>query len=183
MWQTNREFSPKMKRALFFLMPSLVLVSLVVAVLIAEARRPPGWRAELDEYLAGNATFRHGRGSVQSVDLASKPWNFGQDMGRAVFSDGTWGALELPFPPTEVWCVLLKRDLPALNGLAGESPYMVVFVSYHTDRLWNQGWVIHVGARNPFTPTFVESLSVIGCDLGLEEMKPGDIQPIVMRGA
>ena len=162
--------------------PSLVLIVLVGAVIAIEARRPADWRVELDEYLQVRNARWPGGATTASSARASKPWNFSRDMSHAVINDRAWRGIDLPFPPEEVWCVLLKRDRFLTYEPGGETAYQVVFVSYHTDRLWNQGWVIHEGAENPLAPAFIDALSTIGCDLGLEKMRLSDIQPMVMIG-
>jgi hypothetical protein len=170
-----------MKRAIFLLIPILVLTGLTAALLVAESKRPDEWQVVLDKYL-GSRDASRSRMMVHSVVRASKPWNFSRDIGRAVLSESTWTGVDLPFPPEEVRCVLLKQSSTSRRELEQEMTYQVVFLSYHTDRVWNQGWVVHEGEESPFAPAFIESLAAIGCDLGLEEMKPGEIQPIVLIG-
>jgi hypothetical protein len=170
-----------MKRAIFLLIPILVFMGLAAVLLIAEASRPTEWRVELDRYLVSRDASRS-RVTVHSVARAGKPWNFSRDMGRAVLSESQWTGVDLPFPPEEIRCVLLKRNSTSRREPEREMAYQVVFLSYHTDRVWNHGWVVHEGVESPFAPAFIESLAAIGCDLGLEEMKPGEIQPIVLIG-
>jgi hypothetical protein len=158
-----------MRRAIFLAIPLLVLVALVTGMVVMEAGRPADWRVALDEYVGDQAMISPGGITAQSAARASKPWNFSQEMSRGVLGSRMWGRLDLPFPPEEVWCVLLKRGQVSTDEPGGETPYQVVFVGYHTDRLWRTGWVVHEGARSPFSPAFMASLLVIGCDLGLEE--------------
>lgn len=169
-----------MRRVISLIIPLLVLFVLAAGVIAIEVSRPADWRVELNKYVQYQNSLSPARITVQSVAYASKPGNFSQDMSHAVFGDSVWGGLDLPFPPEEVWCVLLKRDASSNDELGGEMPYKVVFVSHHTDRLWNDDWVVHEGAKALFTHEFIESLSLIGCDLGLEEFGPGDIKPVVM---
>ena len=162
------------------MLPSLALIALIGGLIIAESGRPAAWQVELNAYLARSNTPPTGGMAVRSVVRANKPWNFGPDMGYAVVGGGAWSGIDLPYPPEEVWCVLLKRSEVSTAGSGEEIPYQVVFVSFHSDRLWRQGWVVHKGLGNPFAPAFSECLSAIGCDVGLEEMGPGEIQSIVM---
>jgi len=64
----------------------------------------------------------------------------------------------IPYPPTEVWCVLLK--------LASEDAYSVVFANLHMD-MYNAQWIIHEGEKAPFTQGFLEHVASLGCDLDL----------------
>ncbi len=171
-----------MRRLIFLTVPILVLIVLATGVIAIEARRPAEWQTKLNEYLHDRNLRSPGGIRVQSAARASKAWNLCADMSHAVFGNQAWSHLELPFPPEELWCVLLKQERTSSLEPSGGTAYQVVFVSYHTDRLWNEGWVVQAGVGNPFAPAFIEGLSTIGCDLGLKEMEPGDIQPIVMIG-
>lgn len=64
----------------------------------------------------------------------------------------------IPYPPAEVWCVLLK--------LTSEDTYFVVFANLHMD-MYNAQWIIHEGEKSPFSQTFVERVASFGCDLDL----------------
>lgn len=68
------------------------------------------------------------------------------------------GGRPVPFPPTDVWCVLLKET--------DQSSPAVVYVAQHQD-LYNADWLVHepVGDAKEIT----NALSKIGCDL-----KPGE---------
>ena len=105
-------------------------------------------------------------------------------MSQAVFGDSAYyqidysysgkrgsGLKPRPFPPKEVWCVLLGRERSSTDDSTGETTYAVVFVAEHHD-LYNADIVIHEGARDPFTQDsftqdFMESLAMIDCDLRL----------------
>jgi hypothetical protein len=74
---------------------------------------------------------------------------------------GMDGRMPLPFPPTEVWCVLL--DVQPLTEEAAPE-HAIIFVAQHRD-IYNADWLVHEGETAPFSPALVESLSRIGCDL------------------
>lgn len=61
----------------------------------------------------------------------------------------------LPFPPEEVWCVLL----------GGEPTDRVVFVARHHREPYYTEWITHQGPAAPFSKGFLETLSAVGCDL------------------
>jgi hypothetical protein len=63
----------------------------------------------------------------------------------------------LPFPPEEVWCVLLGRGSQATSS-------GVVFVALHQD-IHNADWVVHETAGDPFSPDSLNAASAIGSDL------------------
>ena len=166
-----------MRKVILLSIPLLVLIGTVLAVDIGDAALHPSWQPELSKYIRSKKAFI----TIKAVDQASRPVNFNQDMSSAAFSDdvfytqgyggGQSGYRNLPFPPEEVWCVLLKKTRRAADDSIVESTYSVVFVARHLD-MWHADWVVHEGEQEPFSPAFLEKLSKIGCDLG-REMKPG----------
>lgn len=66
------------------------------------------------------------------------------------------GSRPVPFPPTDVWCILLKD--------ADNSSPQVVYVAIHQD-LYNADWLVHESAGDSKETT--DALSKIGCDLNL----------------
>ena len=171
-----------MRRAIPLAIPPVVLIVLVGVFIASEARLPAGWEAELDEYVEYQNSLSSGTPTVRLVARAAKPWNFTSDMSRAAFGDSIYyrtdysysgkkrhgGPRPLPFPPEEVWCVLLQRHRNSTDDSAGEMAYGVVFAGLHLD-MYNADWVIHEGAWGVFTAQLMENLSMIGCDLGLEQ--------------
>jgi hypothetical protein len=67
------------------------------------------------------------------------------------------GGKPLPFPPVDVWCVLLVRgeDSDATTG---------IFVALHQD-LHNADWVIHRGWKDLSVREFDRMASAVGCRL------------------
>jgi hypothetical protein len=86
------------------------------------------------------------------VDYSPPVWIAGTGMD---------GRMPLPFPPTEVWCVLLEVQ-PLAEGTAAE--HAVVFVAQHRD-IYNADWVVHEGETATSSPALAASLSRIGCNL------------------
>jgi hypothetical protein len=152
----------------------LLLVALGIAV-VAETPEQPGLpagcRERLDEYLAHDAP--PGVTRMLRFERARTPWNLTADMSQAAFgasahyqTDSSKSGIALPFPPKEVWCVLLERA-DTTFGLAAGMPYDVVFVGLHVD-LYYADWVVHKGPAAPASPQLKDSLSVLGCELGLD---------------
>jgi hypothetical protein len=71
------------------------------------------------------------------------------------------GSRPIPYPPTEVWCVLLK--------LASEDTYFVVFANLHMD-MYNAQWIVHEGEKAPFSQIFLDRVTSFGCDLDLSDL-------------
>lgn len=65
------------------------------------------------------------------------------------------GLRALPYPPKEVWCVVLK---------GGEPGARVIFVALHSD-LYNAAWIVHEPDGAPGSRELAGALSEIGCDL------------------
>ena len=180
-----------MRRAILLIFPLLLATALVAALLVAiRMNRPPDWQLELDKYVEYKDSFSSGTTTVQLVDRASRPWNFSRDMSHAVFGDGPYyqtdygysgegrnrgGPRPLPFPPEDVWCVLLERDHNSTDDLIEETTHTIVFVAEHQD-LYNADVVIHEGASDLSTQAFVESVSRIGCDLVLAQLSPSNVR-------
>jgi len=173
-----------MRRAIILTFPLLLATTLLVALLIAiRMNRPPDWQLELDKYVEYKDSFSSGTTAVQLVERASRPWNISRGMSHAVFGDSPYyqtdygysgekrhgGPRPLPFPPEDVWCVLLERDRNE------ETTYAIVFVAEHQD-LYNADVVMHEGASDLSTQAFVEGISRIGCDLALAQLRPSNVR-------
>lgn len=82
------------------------------------------------------------------------------------------GVMPLPYPPKEVWCILLKeRDKPT-----GVPSYAIVLAALHMD-MYNADWMLHMGPRDLSTPGLMESLRESGCDLALDQTGPRSTKP------
>jgi hypothetical protein len=71
-------------------------------------------------------------------------------------SEGGRGGRALPFPPRDLWCVLLNE--------AGENG-RVVYLALHED-LYNADWIVHEGAGAPGDAMLATRLAAVGCNLG-----------------
>lgn len=142
-----------MRKAIFLMLPFAVFVLVTAVFALAETARSPDWEVELNHYL----TTRNQTGvdpvTLKHVVRATKPWNFREDMFSPEFGNNP-----LPYPPEQVQCILLVN--------AQREPE-VIFVSYHTDQLWNIEWVIHKSVHPPSSAAFSEDLQTMGCDLNL----------------
>lgn len=170
-----------MRRSIRFILPLFLAVTLVVTLLVAvRMNRPTDWQLELDKYVQYKDSVSSGTTTVRLVDRASKPWNFSRDMSHAVFGDSPYyqtdysysgerrsGPKPLPFPPDDVWCVLLERD---------HGTRTIVFVVEHQD-LYDADMVVHEGASDLSSQSSVENVSQIGCDLMLAQLRPSNVRP------
>lgn len=145
-----------MKKALFLTLPFAMLILVTGIFILAETSRSPDWEVELNQYLIDRNTIRINSVVLKTVMQATKPWNFSDDTFYPVFGDNFNG--QFPYPPEQIQCVLLVNS-------QGENE--IVFVSYHTDQLWNIDWVIHKSIHTPSSAAFLEDLQTIGCDFAL----------------
>lgn len=125
---------------------------------MVRASRPWNLRPELNYLTLGDSLVFHTdlRYSSPTPQLQTPVWNQYFDHN----SDSTLvnGRPSLPFPPQDVWCILLSdgtRDQLLLLALHNQEPYK-------TD------WIVHQGPSGSFDQTFLSILSDMGCDLSLE---------------
>lgn len=160
-----------MKRVMALIIPLMVLAATTVTVVTLEVQREPDWQRELEAYIEAQAMTE--TLTVQAVAEAEKPWNFAPRMGIPALNLSTWVTAEkLPYPPREVQCALLARQDPPTGSETQDVSVPVerriVYVGYHSDTLWNVGWLIHEEPREPFSAEVRAHLATIGCDLPLK---------------
>lgn len=154
-------------RLAWLLVATAVSLGLLLVLLAAagQAGSAATWRSELDSYLNFVAGQEGVALRVHEATHASRPGLLTRAMGGPTYSrkfrtdypNGASGGPDVPYPSTEVVCVLLDSGSP---GTANQS--RVVFVAWHKD-LYNAGWVIHSAARAPFSPAFLADLQKLGC--------------------
>lgn len=153
-----------MRKALALSAIALVLIIVLVVLAVIEISRPPEWQEALDEYIAHCHDSLDDTVAVVSLERARQPDRFSVEQSRAVFGDDVYYSYgSLPFPPQKVWCALVERKSPPLRMARRQ----VLFVALHQD-LHNADWVVHEGEIEPFSQPFLESLDLVGCDLGLK---------------
>jgi hypothetical protein len=173
-----------MKRAVLLGVPLLLLAILLLAVVAEVPTRrglPAGVQASLDAYLTYASNLADVR--VLRVAQAARPWKLQKAVG-AVFGYSAFyetdtgpggtpgsGTRPLPYPPQELWCVLLHRK----EHSTGQTWRPVVLIGRHAD-IYNADWVVHEETRELSIPALVDRLSQLGCDLDLLEGAPDDGQ-------
>lgn len=147
-----------------------LVVPLIVAtiILILEADRPADWRVELGQYILYRNTHADESISIQEIVEAHRPWHFDSEMSDTVFGDSVFrtdnryngqrgGYITLPFPPEQLYCVLLE----------GDDRLELAFVALHNDQVWWQDWLVHQSSTAVGTAAFEETMSRLGCELDL----------------
>ena len=148
-----------MRRTLLLLaIPLGVLLGTIAGVIALEQGQPPGWERALQLYLDTAAPVQ-GRAQVMAAEQARQPWEFRPELGSPVHQDEvwTWQIDQLPYPPDDLYCVLLGYPAGAATSR------QVVYVAHHTDNLWRVGWLVHLGPVTPFPATLAADLAQVGC--------------------
>jgi hypothetical protein len=165
-----------MRKILFLSIPILLPGFVLVIWMLYDLHRPPDWQPEIEKYIAYQEHDLQARLTVQTVQRAQKPWDFTDEAGFTVFGDTVYYDTEnryeykldynpgmpLPYPPKEVWCILLKVE-PAAS--AGPAHLQWVLAALHQD-IYNAGWVIHAAKGDDLTAEVLQRISRIGCDPG-----------------
>ena len=106
--------------------PLLVLLTIVLGIIIGDAMfHPPDWQIELEKYIRSQNAFA----TIHSVEKATKPWNFDQDIRLRYNYDGR----HFPFDPEKVRCVLLKQSSASAGDDTARHKKKIVFVAFHPE--------------------------------------------------
>jgi hypothetical protein len=166
-----------MKRVVFLSIALILLVVLgavVFAKIPAKTGMPAVAQFRLDQYIA--YAYPDDNVNVGAAVRATMPGKFVREMSGGAFGDSVFyqtdmgpegnlhgGARPLPYPPEDLWCVLLERDGTYGPRVAGS--YDVVFVALHMD-IHNADWLVHRGAETLPGQRETGILSALGCDVG-----------------
>jgi hypothetical protein len=122
---------------------------------VAHAARPGRFDAAFSAASIGASFyFRTTRGYRSAV--TPNPLILTTSPLPAVPSESAAGGRALPFPPKDLWCVLLNEE--GGNG-------RVVYLALHED-MYNADWIVHESAGTPLDVVLTARLAAVGCDLG-----------------
>lgn len=185
-----------MKRTVLVLTTLAVAAVFVIALALALARSPGrrtvDWRSIVSDYLAYKGWT--GQVTIKQSVKARAPYNFTEAMNLSTYGEGPYYTVDtssnfnqnvttphptkgsgnetansfrtgrpIPYPPKEVWCVLLQRHT------AEDDTFHFIFANLHED-MYNAEWIVHVGEQASFSPTFLERIASVGCDLDLSNL-------------
>jgi hypothetical protein len=160
-----------MKKRLIIYIPSIAVLVLLLALLLLSNYQTPAWKTMLDQYLfflrsAGEPSYQ----MVAAVQ-ASQPSHFTPNMTTGSFSnsvtylptesfDGDYfsGLEPVPYPPDQVWCVLLKDD--------GQQE--LVFVALHNSD-YSTNWIVHIPSDPWGSPALQSTMESLGCIVNSQE--------------
>ncbi len=152
---------------------ALVLLALLLIFVLSPSGQRSTWETALSDYLTYKRTL-FGKSFAVSLSMQARtPMAFTEAWSGATFGDtqyyavdylydaeGSLGQRPLPFPPQEVWCVLVKeRGAPE-----GTDPYQLLFVALHQD-LYNADWVVHEGVAELLSQEAAAAMTALGCEL------------------
>lgn len=129
----------------------------VVVFALAEAKRTPEWEIELGKYIQS----QRGWITIELITQATKPQTLYEYVGYSTNGNRP------PFPPETVRCVLLKHHRRFDFKLT--TNYSVIFISFHPE-IHRATWAVFEGETSPFSQDFIDDMSRLGCDLGLETL-------------
>ena len=150
-----------MRKIIALLVPIIIAVSVLGVVVWLERGRPADWQQALSSYLTESAPTT-GAATVRLIKPARTPWNFPLDTTKPVYADWPLSAVELP-PASQIQCVWLERRWLAADTERNRRREEVVLVVYHSDWLWNQGWVVHQ-LRDDSPASVADVLAAVGCE-------------------
>jgi hypothetical protein len=169
-----------MKKIGYIFIPLLLPAIALIVWLSYDQRQPPAWQMELEKYIASQERGASMGVTQQAVDRASKPWKFIRSPGFIVYGDTPYyvtdntynldllessGRMPLPYPPEELWCVLLRLESVYPYG----SPRLqMVFVARHQD-LYNAAWVVHAAIQPADSPELLHTIAVVGCQIDVSK--------------
>jgi hypothetical protein len=162
----------------------LLLGSLLFGLLLDPGRRLETWETALDAYLGFAESSFEDDWRVLDSERATSSYRFHRGMSLATYGSGSYYATSvtygqaiapsvsltpnlpglrlpssgrpLPYPPQDVWCVLLAGDQ---SGRTGD---LLIFVALHQD-LYGAAWVVHEAGDAPFGSDLEADLREIGC--------------------
>jgi hypothetical protein len=160
----------QMKKIIGLVFMLAVLFGTMATFVVLESQRRPDWQIALDQYLAHSSVIAK-HFTIQKVARAERPDQFRAEMGVPVRDndDWPWDVDSLPYPPDDLYCVLIESYGRSPAVVPGNGQRQVVFVGHHSDTLWRVGWLVHAGPVAPFPPTASLDLKTVGCDLPLDE--------------
>ncbi len=122
---------------------------------IVHAARPWNLTPQMSKATFGNSVV------YQTATNYDVPGSFGLRATATLwpreFSSQRNALRPLPFPPVDVWCVLLRQT---------DKAQRVVFVAEHQD-IYNADWILHEPNAESW-PELNAILSSVGCDLALD---------------
>lgn len=155
-----------MKKIIVLSIPLIMLVSVVLTFAMLEAQRKPDWKMELDDYITSKRSTEIL--TIIAENNATQPWNFDETMGIPAKSNRFWSGAELPSPLSPLRCVLVEKKYVSTPDSKEKRKRQIIYVGYHSDTLWQVGWLVLEGSTEPFTQNDVAHLATLGCDLNLE---------------
>ncbi|HEY4721252.1 MAG TPA: hypothetical protein VII92_05365 [Anaerolineae bacterium] len=134
---------------------------------IVEANRPGNLMPPLSKITFGSGiywtTIADTRSSGVTPFPTATPWSSELSAGGSIpwpggSLTGGSGRRSLPFPPVEVWCVVVRRAGQTLPGL--------VFLAQHQDLYYTE-WIVHEPTAQTL-PELNASLAAVGCNVTLQ---------------
>ncbi len=161
-----------MRRLILLLIPVLITTGLLAGFwMLYASHQPPVWQPQLDKYIAYQAKNFSSRIDVIGIDHASAPWELVDYRQIVVYGDSVYyktdinygqpqsGALPLPKPPVDVYCILLTIHR---SGSSVTPSSRLVYAVLYQD-IYNADWVIQEVEQAPSSAEVLQMVSRVGC--------------------
>jgi hypothetical protein len=134
----------------------LVLGQTISIQQTVQATRPWNFTPQMSDATFGDSPFYRTSHTYYATPVVNSPYPSVATPWMSDFSNTASGLRPVPFPPEDMWCILLHQEHPTTSK--------VVFVALHQD-LYNADWLVHEPAGELHTRELTATLSSIGCDL------------------
>jgi hypothetical protein len=179
-----------MKKITLLTLPVMVLIVIGVILLYLKTNQQPGWQDELSQYLRYKSESVNEIYDIHAYAKGKTPWNLHMENNKVSLGESEYyqtdfrygeelsedevtfiigkspdnNLIPLPFPPNEVWCVLLKRVNGAETNFPDDDVATLVLVALHQD-LYNADYVVHEIRSEIQDETSYEIAEELGCAL------------------
>ncbi len=163
----------------------LLVAVLMVGMLFSPGRQVATWETALQAYLDYKVNVDGVSLTVVETERATSPQDFDKSMGGVTYGDDAFYDTRItyrpamptpsvpglapsqpkrpiPYPPKDVWCVLLAPDP------MDEAGDRLVFSALHQD-LYNAAWIVHEVPSDTFMET---ELRALGCNTIADAARP-----------
>jgi hypothetical protein len=184
----------EMRKIFLLIIPFTVIIVLGITFFMIGFDRPVEWQDDLNRYLQyknANASWEY---EVLFTVEAGSPWNVNTEMSSLSFGESMhyqtdlgYGddssdpdtpstvleaprnghLMALPFPPEEVWCVLLGREDNLEPHQLTDEAVELILVALHQD-LYNADYIIHEIAGGSDAKRFSEVVRAIDCEMNFD---------------
>jgi hypothetical protein len=161
---------------------TLIMAIVLIGVLVLALARSPGrhtvtWRSIVTSYIEYQGWGK--QVTIAQAVKARAPYNFTKELNLFTYGEAPYymvnetsssynGSRPIPYPPKEVWCVLLQQQT------SGNDTFSLIFANLHED-MYMAEWIVHQcecseSEPPPLSQAFLDDIASLGCDLDLTNL-------------